>query len=359
MATSIRDRIGTVAAAAALLVGVAAVNRVGDPMVRRSRPPQSVAEELIYFPSGRFLGEVSAGQRELVADLLWLRAVQYYGAHRQTDRTYTWAKHLFHVITTLNPRFVEAYRFGALVLATDAMDPEAGFDLLKRGFHANPTRWELPFELGFLYFLHHEDLLAGTYLRRAARLPGATEKAERFAAFAFGRGGREENARAMWTEMRDAATNPASRGIAEYALRNLDLAAAIDTLRAAVAAHRARHGAPPRSAGELVARGFLRRLPADPFGRGFLIDPATGDVISLFKVGEQIEQTSAAVEKTLLLYRQERGRFPDALDALTTQGYMTAIALPEGVSLGYDAATGAVVVRLPRELARAFAASAR
>lgn len=332
---------------AALLAGLAAVNGVVGPAVERARPPAFVGQELLYFPSGNFLGEVCAGQRELVADILWLRAVQYYGSHRQTDRVYVWAKHLFRVITALNPLFVEAYRFGALVLATDAMQAEDGIDLLKRGWHENPRRWEIPFDLGFLYFLHRENLLAASYFRRAAALPGAGEQAARFAASAYGRGGREESARAMWSAMRDGATNPVAREIADYALKSLDLADTMAVLQRAADAHHAATGAPPRTVGDLVARGFLPAIPADPFGRGFLLDPADGEVVSLFKVEETLSQTLSAVRETLLLYRQERGAFPDALDSLVAHGYMTAIRLPEGFALDYDPRTAGVAVRVP------------
>ncbi len=344
------------AALLAVAAGLAAVNGALNPLVASARPPGFVGQELVYFPSGRFLGEISAGQRELVADLLWIRALQYYGSHRQTDRTYTWAKHLFRVITTLNPRFVEAYRFGALVLATDALDPASAFDLLKEGFHRNPNRWEIPFDLGFLYFLHHEDVLAGTYFRRAAQLPGAPERAVRFAAFALGRGGREEKSRAMWREMRDAAENPTSREIADYALRSLDLTAALDTLSTASSAFERARGTPARSLGDLVAHGFLRRVPRDPFERGFLLDPSNGRVHSVFKTEETVVQTVSSVRETVRLYRQERGAFPASLDALLTQGYMTSIRLPDGFSLRYDAPTGALAVETPALFARAIRA---
>lgn len=353
-ATSTRRAVLFPAAVLAILCSLGAVSRLAGPAIRRARPPAFVGQEMVYFPSGQFLGEVSAGQRELVADLLWLRAIQYYGSHRQTDRQYLWARHIFRVITTLSPRFVEAYRFGALVLATDAMEVEEGFDLLKRGMHANPGRWELPFDLGFLYSLHGRQALAAGYFERARALPGAPEQARRFAAFALRKSGNEESARAMWEELRDSATNPASREIADYALRSMDLDAALASIEAAVAAYRAALGAAPRSVEDLVARGDLAAVPRDPFGRGFLIDPETGAVHSLFRVEETLSRTLSTVRQTVLLYRQTEGSFPAALDDLTARGYMTMIHLPDGFSLRYDAATGEVTPVAPRLFAAAL-----
>jgi len=315
--------------------------------IDRARPDRFLQQEMVYFPSGAFLDEVSAGQSELIADYLWLRAIQYYGMHRQTDRQYFWAKHIFNVITALNPLFVEAFRFGGLVLTTDANDADGGIDLLKRGFHSNPGRWEIAFDLGFLNYLLRRDLLAATYFRRAAALPGAGEQVERFTAFAYRRGGNEGNAREMWREIAATSTNPVTREIAAYALNDIDLEDAVEALQAAADAFRTARGASARSPQELVAAGFLRAIPKDPFERGYVIDPKDGRVVSIFKTAERVSQTVTTVRKTLLQYRQERGAYPASLELLTTQGYMTEIPLPEGFSLIYTPDSGDVRLQVP------------
>ncbi|MFN0149128.1 MAG: hypothetical protein ACKVU1_00270 [bacterium] len=318
-----------------------------DPAIERARPDSFLQQEMVYFPSGAFLDEVSGGQSEIIADYLWLRAIQYYGMHRQTDRQYLWAKHIFDVITALNPLFVEAFRFGGLVLATDALDADGGIDLLKRGFHANPSRWEIPFDIGFVNYLVRRDLLAAAYFRRAAALPGAGEQVERFAAFAYRRGGSEGNAREMWREIQATSTNPVTHEIAQYALDDIDLEEALRHVQSAADAYRAARGASPRSPHDLVASGFLRALPPDPFGRGYVIDPKSGRALSVFKTAERVSQTVATVRKTVLQYRQERGAYPASLDSLTTQGFMTQIVLPEGFSLLYTPSTGGVGLYVP------------
>jgi hypothetical protein len=347
-----RERAQVALRILAIAAALCVVSGAFSPRIRAARPAAFVAQELVYFPSGRFLGEISAGQKELIADYLWLRALQYYGAHRQTDRQYVWARHIFDVITNLNPRFVEAFRFGALVLASDAGEVKAGIDLLKRGFHANANRWQIPFDLGFLYYLAREDLLAAAYFRRAGELAGAPEQVERFAAFAYQRGGRETNARELWLQMRETATNTTTREIADYALRDLDLAAAMAQIDSSSAAFRAAHGSRPRSVTELVRAGFLQRPPEDPFQRGFLIDPQTGRAVSIFKIEETLSQTVATVEQTVVLYRQREGALPDSLGDLLARGYMTAIRMPDGFGLNYDAATGAVTIAAPPHLSR-------
>jgi hypothetical protein len=349
------SRLATSLVIAAVFTTAAIVSSVLTPLIERARPDRFLRDEMVYFPSGTFLDEVSAGQDEILADYLWLRAIQYYGMHRQTDRQYQWAKHIFHVITALNPRFVEAYRFGGLVLAADANDLAGGIDLLKRGFHANQDRWEIPFDLGFLQYLSHQDLLAAAYFRRAAELPGASEQVKRFTAFAYRRGGDETAAQEMWIQMRDTATNPVSREIADYALKDLELQKALGVLQAAADAYRGAENANARSVNDLVRAGLLDEVPNDPFGRGYFIDPASGRALSVFKIVESVSTTLATVQKTILAYRKKTGAFPAALDVLIAEAFMTTIVLPDGVSLAYEPSSGKVAVRASPQLARILA----
>ena len=75
--------------------------------------------ELLFFPSGRLLKPACLGFDTWVADLCWVRALQYYGLHRLTDQRYEGSQHLFATITDLDPQYQSAYLLGAVVLAQD------------------------------------------------------------------------------------------------------------------------------------------------------------------------------------------------------------------------------------------------
>jgi len=179
-------------------------------------------EELMYFPSGRFLKEASIGHEMLVADLAWLRAIQYYGKHRQTDQDYNMAGHIFDVVTTLDPYFRNAYVFGALVLAQDAGEVERGLDLLHKGIVKLPEEWMLPFETGFIYYICKADMAqAHRWFMQAAKLPGHPESVERFAAFTAARTGDLETALELWIELYESTDNPYVKQMAEERARDL------------------------------------------------------------------------------------------------------------------------------------------
>ncbi len=179
-------------------------------------------EELMYFPSGRFLKQASLGHEGTLADLIWFRAIQYYGEHRLTDRKYDMIDHIFDVLTTLDPRFVHAYVFGALVLAQDAGKPDAGLLLLRKGMKHNPKDWFLAFETGFIYYivlLDYEN--AGRYFALSSKLPDAPEFTSRFAAFVEERAGHTETALQLWAEAARMTDNARIKEMAEEKVEEL------------------------------------------------------------------------------------------------------------------------------------------
>ncbi len=149
-------------------VMIVSANILLAPSIMEDRISTEDEQELGLFPSGALIGQASCGFSNLVADLLWLRAIQYYGKHKQEDMIFDQTGHVFDVLTDLDPLFVEAYRFGALVLVGEADARQEGYALLRKGIRNNPTDGSLYFDLGFHHFLAEEyGAAAGT--RRTGR----------------------------------------------------------------------------------------------------------------------------------------------------------------------------------------------
>lgn len=179
-------------------------------------------EELMYFPSGTFVRQTALGQESTLADVAWLRAIQYYGHHRLTDRKYVMVGHIFDIVTTLDPQFIQAYVFGAVVLSQDAGKPYEGLALLRKGMRENPENWLLAFETGFIYYVVLRDCRsAGRYFSLSSRLPNAPEFTSRFAAFVEERAGHTETALELWKEVAAASQNKYIREIAEEKIAKL------------------------------------------------------------------------------------------------------------------------------------------
>jgi Flp pilus assembly protein TadD len=178
-------------------------------------------EELSYYPSGRFLQPATLGHTETAADLAWLRAVQYYGAHRLSDNQFLKMEHVFRVLTTLSPSFVPAYVFGAFALAQEGRDFPAAERLMMDGLDANPTSGPLAFQLGFLYYVRPggRDLKhAAEYFEQAARQPDGPPQSLHFAAYARQQSGDLRVAYELWSDVAEHSTN---RYLREMAVREL------------------------------------------------------------------------------------------------------------------------------------------
>ena len=172
--------------------------------------------DTLYLPSGGFLKELSLGYREVVSDMVWFSAIQYYGDYRHGNHDLVYFKSLMDIITELDPHFISAYQFGALVLCEDVGAFEDGMSLLKRGMAKNPTAWELPFEIGFLNFINRVSMdTAAEYFDLASRLPGAPEVCHRFAAYVYSQAGRSGSAIHMWEQYKEHTEDPFLRELAQ------------------------------------------------------------------------------------------------------------------------------------------------
>jgi len=205
-----------VAASAALLAGAAALQDA-----YRAKRGSPAVDELLYYPSGVWVRQASLGYETAAADIAWLRGIQYYGEHRRSDQRYDMIGHVMGIVSELDPRFEEPYRFGAFVLAQELGQPERGLELLERGRMANPTSWRLFFETGFLHYVCTKDLdAAARYFALASRLPGRPDYVVRFAAWSSQKAGNEGMAVLLWKRV-EASGNKYMQEIARRELARL------------------------------------------------------------------------------------------------------------------------------------------
>jgi tetratricopeptide (TPR) repeat protein len=178
--------------------------------------------ESLYLPSGNFISQLSLGYRQVVSDLVWFAAIQYYGDYRLDRHGLDYFKGLIDIVVTLDPNFSFAYEFGAIVVSEDMGHFEEGIDILKRGMAENPTSWRLPFEIGFLYYLHQVNFdIAARYFDLASRMPDAPESAKRFAAFVYWVAGQQAPALKLWEEYAEYTDNPYLKELAKSYVEKL------------------------------------------------------------------------------------------------------------------------------------------
>jgi tetratricopeptide (TPR) repeat protein len=260
------------------LAGIAGAARSG--LDRRARSASPV-EELLYLPSGKHLRLMSLGHPTLLADVLYLWAIQYYSDYERGDRQ-RWVRHVFDdVITELDPRYVDAYWMGALILVLEFQDVDAGVALLAKGTDRNPEEWILPYLAA--WECYHAGRLdqATAFFERASRVPGAPTAVRRMRASIVAQQGDLEDALATWSSiLEDPQSDARSVRIATRKVRELRTRADVERLERAVEQFRIDNGRRPATLEDLVAQSYVRSLPRDPDDHAYHYDVSTGRVFS-------------------------------------------------------------------------------
>jgi tetratricopeptide (TPR) repeat protein len=240
---------------------------------------QRLGEKLIYIPSGRFLKAATLGFHVVLADLLWTRAVIYFGEHYYTDKDYRWLYSLLDATTTLDPQNILAYRFGGNLLALEGDDVKRSIELLKKGIRNNPDEdWRLYFLLGFDYFYYMEDYVsAAKYFEKAVRMPGHPAYLPRLVARMYAKGERTDTAIEFLQEIQQQYDDENIKAAIAERLNILMAKRQARILQSIVEEYEKAYGKYPREIKELVQVGLLKEMPVYPGGQ-YVINPNSGMV---------------------------------------------------------------------------------
>ncbi|MEW6686034.1 MAG: hypothetical protein AB1393_07500 [Candidatus Edwardsbacteria bacterium] len=222
-------------------------------------------EELMYFPSGKFLKEIAIGYDCIFADFIWLRAIQYFGEHRMTDLKFQYLGHILDVLTTLDPQFVHAYTLGSLLLTHCAKESDRTLTLLDKGMKENPDKWEIPYTKGFIYYIFLRKFdFAVKYFLEASKVPKAPEMCERFAAFVYAKMGERELSIRLWKELYERTKNEMEKETALRYIKRLVMEGHLEDLQAAVGKYKKTFGEYPHSLRDLITANIIDSIPEEP-----------------------------------------------------------------------------------------------
>lgn len=252
------------------------------PLLERQkiRLPDTFADSDLSMNGSRLKG-YALGMEGLLADWYWVRSLQYIGDKMVNsteeridleDLRSLKPRLLYPLLdnaTDLDPHFIGAYEYGAIVLP--AIDKEKGIALAKKGIANNPKEWRLYQHLGYIYWkLGQYELAAETY-QNASEIPGASPFMKFMAGAMRTSAGSRETARSIYTQMAQESADDAIRETAERRLMALDWLDERETIDPLLAAFKEKHGRCANSFGEITAQLMQARLPN---GREFRVDSA-------------------------------------------------------------------------------------
>jgi hypothetical protein len=249
-------------------------------------PRATPAESVDWVRSPELMRRLALSYDAVLADIYWIRSVQYYGDTKlstTSKKEYGRLYPLLDMTTALDPRFSIAYRFGAILLSeghpNGAGNTAQAIALLDKAIKAMPDKWQYLHDAGFVeYWWNRDAKAAAEWLLRAADVPGAPSYLRPVAAMMLAEGGEERSARALWTELEASAEHEWLRQSARRALLQLDAEAILERLQPIVNGYYDRVGRFPSSWDEVVRARVLAGVPVDPTGVPYALDPVSGAV---------------------------------------------------------------------------------
>jgi tetratricopeptide (TPR) repeat protein len=212
------------------------------------------AEEQLYL-SGRTARRLTLAFNGVAADWYWMRSLQYVGRkivkfedehdgrfelNDLSSLDLRLLASLLDVTTTLDPQFIPAYEYGALILPE--VSPDQAIALLNKGIAANPNSSRLYQHLGYIYWQRKDYARASEVYAAGAKLPGAPAWMTAMAARMKAEGGSRAAAREMYQHLYESSNDKSVQEMVEHQLLRLDSLDERDAIRRVLDAFKSQNG---------------------------------------------------------------------------------------------------------------------
>ena len=253
---------------------------------------RAATEELYISPHAA--RRMSLAFNGLAADWYWMRTLQYVGRKSightgalQLDDLSPLALNqlapLLEHATTLDPQFMAAYEYGAVVLPS--VDLDAALKLIKKGIAENPRAWRLYHHLGYIYWQRGRFQEASAAYDEGSRIAGAPAWMRVMAAQMQVNGGSRGVARDIYRRLYAESDDEQVKLMAVRRLMQVESLDERDAIRRVLADHQARTGRCAGAWRDIAPQLRAARLkldatgtPSDPSGAPYHLDPAACDV---------------------------------------------------------------------------------
>ncbi len=133
-------------------------------LILKKREGYRIEEKILMLSDRPKVTKIlSFGFHGALSDLLWVRAIQYFGGNfsslDEPDKKEGFVN-LFRNLAGLDPHFIGAYQFGGFVMNEAMNDTNLAIEYLLQGAANNPDHpeaWNLKFDAGFIAFHQLED----------------------------------------------------------------------------------------------------------------------------------------------------------------------------------------------------------
>ena len=239
----------------------------------------SYEDEDLALQGARLKG-YSLGFEGLIADWYWMKSLQYVGdkiiKSNETislDNLKSLNPRLLYPYldnaTTLDPQFIDAYSYGAIVLP--AIDSEQAIKIARKGIDNNPENWRLYHQLGYIYWTLKDYPKATETYAQGAKISGAPPFMQMMAAKMKSEGGSRDIARDIYTQMYEQAQDENVKETARLRLLQLDSLAEQDAVQKILQNFQTQNNRCPNNLREILP--LLQKVKLSD-GKSFRLDSA-------------------------------------------------------------------------------------
>ncbi len=254
----------------------------------KAKQREQYYDQVIYLPNPEYADIVALGYQNVLADYLHLWSIQFFSDKTDVGR-FNVIYNVFDFITELDPRYIEAYRIGSIMMVKDVytfQKNEKGRDwalkLLDKGIENNPDDWILPFEAAIsAHFDFKDPKLAEKYYRKALssdKLPEVYRKRIRTAIGSTMESFNKQDALSYWYDLWQNAEDEVVKNIAYAHFYDLKIDMDLDFFDRAISSYKKKYGVRPGKLQELIRKKIVPAMPYDPNGLPYKYDATTGEV---------------------------------------------------------------------------------
>lgn len=252
-----------------VILAIIATHSLLNSLVWENRAQIRESTSAGYVIPSRFSRILAMGNKGILSDFLFLKASTFFGGRSGEGAALShddWQYFIetLDVVTDLDPYFVDPYFLAEGLLAWDAGLPEEANKIILKGASYRTNDWRLPFFVGFNYFYFLNDHAAATdFIMKASRMPGSPDYFPTLAARLAYYSGKSMPALLFLRQVIEESDDPLLRKRLAKRLLALERAVIIED---AVAKYIEGEGRQPERMAELVEKGYLEKMPDDPYG---------------------------------------------------------------------------------------------
>lgn len=236
--------------------------------------PAKIYDDVRFVPARIIVDFLSLDHKGFVADYLFTKVVLHSGSLMwkplEIDFDSRWSFKMMDLVTDLDPDFLTAYIFTGAGLIHYPADVDLSRPVMEKGIKHLPASWEIPFWLGYDYYIYKEDFAnASRYFMLAGQ---HTDSPKRFLALlltASKRSGIYQNA--CWA-MQAMLENSENKELKLLYSKKLAQFKNLLNLTKAVQVFQTNFNRFPDNLAELVDMEIITKLPMDPFGSTYFWD---------------------------------------------------------------------------------------